>query len=167
MSVRPPRVRTITFIPCNRLIYQTQDLGSIGLLLVLQSRPPDLALYEISVRRPGTLPARTPRPDIRLPSDSTSRWTPLPSANASCYRARSGLSPPSYRPCRAHKKERRKSRRTCFFCVLSLFDHCHDHCHDQCSGIYYLQIPDVLTVVLPEDLTEVRTPDQLLPDPGS
>ena len=102
--MRPPRVRTITFIPCNRLIYQTQDLGSIGLLLVLQSRPPDLALYEISVRRPGTLPARTPRPDIRLPSDSTSRWTPLPSANASCYRARSGLSPPSYRPCRAHKK---------------------------------------------------------------
>ena len=40
---------------------------------------------------------------IRLPSDSISRWTPLPSANGSCYRVRSGLSPPSCRPCRAHK----------------------------------------------------------------
>ena len=40
--------------------------------------------------------------DIRLPSDSTLRWTPLPSANASCCRARSGLSPPSCCPCRAH-----------------------------------------------------------------
>jgi len=29
----------------------------------------------------------------------------LPSANASCYRARSGLSPPSYRPCRAHNRK--------------------------------------------------------------
>ena len=66
---------------------------------------PNSALYKISVRRPENLPARTPRPDIRLPSDSTSRWTPLPSANASCYRARSGLSPPSYRPCRAHAKK--------------------------------------------------------------
>ena len=42
------------------------------------------------------------RNNIRLPPDSTSRWTPLPLANASCYRARSGLSPPSYRPCLAH-----------------------------------------------------------------
>ncbi len=41
---------------------------------------------------------------IQLPSDSTLRWTPLPSASGSCYRARSGLSPPSYRPCRAHCK---------------------------------------------------------------
>ena len=39
---------------------------------------------------------------IRLPPDSTSRWTPLPSASGSCYQARSGLSPPSHRPCRAH-----------------------------------------------------------------
>lgn len=39
---------------------------------------------------------------LRLPSDSASRQTPLPLANASCYRARSGLSPPSCCPCRAH-----------------------------------------------------------------
>ena len=43
--------------------------------------------------------------DIRLPSDSTSRWTPLPSANASYCRARSGLSPPSCCPCWAHIRE--------------------------------------------------------------
>ncbi|TGA98742.1 hypothetical protein E4665_07780 [Sporolactobacillus shoreae] len=41
---------------------------------------------------------------LRLPSDSTSRWTPLPSANSSYCQACSGLSPPSCRPCRAHKK---------------------------------------------------------------
>ena len=29
----------------------------------------------------------------------------LPSASGSCYRVRSGLSPPSYRPCRAHSKK--------------------------------------------------------------
>ncbi|HAA34515.1 MAG TPA: hypothetical protein DCD97_04305, partial [Firmicutes bacterium] len=39
---------------------------------------------------------------LRLPSDSTSRWTPLPSASGSHCQAHSGLSPPSYRPCRAH-----------------------------------------------------------------
>jgi hypothetical protein len=42
---------------------------------------------------------------LRLPSDSTSRWTPLPSANGSHCQAHSGLSPPSYRPCRAHQKK--------------------------------------------------------------
>jgi hypothetical protein len=41
---------------------------------------------------------------LRLPSDSTSRWTPLPSANSSCCQACRGLSPPSYRPCWAHIK---------------------------------------------------------------
>ncbi len=60
------------------------------------------ALYKVSVRRLRTLPTVDFRNSIRLPSDSISRWTPLPSANASCYRARSGLSPPSYRSCWAH-----------------------------------------------------------------
>ena len=43
-------------------------------------------------------------PNIRLSSDSTSRWTPLPLAKSSRYRATSGLSP--YRTCahRAHIK---------------------------------------------------------------
>ena len=65
---------------------------------------PCTAYYVISVRRFGSLPAKVPHLDIRLPSDSTSRWTPLPSANASYCRARSGLSPPSCYPCRAHYK---------------------------------------------------------------
>jgi hypothetical protein len=43
-----------------------------------------------------------PRFCLQLPSDSTSQWTPLLSANSSCCQAYSGLSPPSYRPCRAH-----------------------------------------------------------------
>src|SRR5699024_707531 len=41
---------------------------------------------------------------LQLPSDSASRRTPLPSANSSYCQACSGLSPPSYSPCRAHLK---------------------------------------------------------------
>ena len=63
---------------------------------------PCTACYVISVRRFGSLPAKISRLDIRLPSDSTSRWTPLPSANASYCRARCGLSPLSCCLCRAH-----------------------------------------------------------------
>mgnify|MGYP007017317689 CR=1 FL=1 len=46
-----------------------------------------------------------PRFCLRLPSDSTSQWTPLPLASGSHYQAHSGLSPPSYRPCWAHKRK--------------------------------------------------------------
>src|SRR5437762_3929866 len=42
---------------------------------------------------------------LRLPSDSTSRWIPLPLANSSYYQAYNGLSPPSYSPCRAHTEK--------------------------------------------------------------
>ena len=42
---------------------------------------------------------------LRLPSDSSSRWTPLLSANTSHCRAYSGLSPPSYCPCRAYQQK--------------------------------------------------------------
>ena len=74
------------------------------------------ALYAISVRQSGTLPAEALFSlCIRLPSDSTSRWTPLPSANASYHRAHSGLSPPSYCPCRAHQKESGALLRSAFF----------------------------------------------------
>ena len=62
---------------------------------------PCTAYYVIPVRRFGSLPASVFFADIRLPSDSTSRWTPLPSANASYCRARSGLAPPSCCPCRS------------------------------------------------------------------
>ncbi|BAK94273.1 hypothetical protein TEH_09460 [Tetragenococcus halophilus NBRC 12172] len=42
---------------------------------------------------------------LQLPSDSASRRTPLLLANSSYCQACSGLSPPSYRPCRAHKNQ--------------------------------------------------------------
>ena len=73
---------------------------------------PFAAYYVISVRRFRSLPAKAPHLDIRLPSDSTSRWTPLPSANASYCRARSGLSPPSCCPCRAHYEKRTACRQS-------------------------------------------------------
>ena len=67
----------------------------MGLCFELQTCPPSTGLnMRFLFVGPGLC--------LRLPSDSTSRWTPLPLANASCYRARSGLAPPSYRPCRAH-----------------------------------------------------------------
>ena len=46
-----------------------------------------------------------PRLCRRLPSDSTSRWTPLPLANSSYCQVCSGLSPPSCNACRAHYKK--------------------------------------------------------------
>ena len=57
--------------------------------------------------RSGFCPSRVsilPR-DIRLPSDSTSRWTPLPSAGVSHCQARNGLSPSSCHPCRVHHEK--------------------------------------------------------------
>lgn len=56
-----------------------------------------------------------PRVCIRLLSDSTSRWTPLPSANSSCCQACSGLSPPSLQICRAHKMRERQKAAPCFY----------------------------------------------------
>jgi len=52
---------------------------------------------------------------LQLPSVSASRRTPLPLANASYYQARSGLTPPSYRPCRAHKE---KAQHSIIYAVL-------------------------------------------------
>ena len=61
------------------------------------------ALYAVSVRQTEVLPAETLFSlYIRLPSDSTSRWTPLSLANSSYCQVCSGLSPPSCNACRAH-----------------------------------------------------------------
>ena len=88
-----------------------QSSGSIGLCLVWQTRPLCIASYAISVRQTGSLPVSALHClHIRLPSDSTSRWTPLPSANSSYCQVCSGLSPPSYCPCRAHPKKRGRCR---------------------------------------------------------
>ena len=58
--------------------------------------------------------------DIRLPSNSTSRWTPLPSVNASYCRARCGLSPLSCCSCRAHTKRQQKLPCPCYRSSLHL-----------------------------------------------
>ena len=58
--------------------------------------------------------------DIRLPSDSTSQWTPLPSANASYCRARCGLSPLSCCSCRAHQKKTAAGVSPCRRCVYAV-----------------------------------------------
>ena len=81
-----------------------RDSNSIGLLLVVQGHP---SLSSLILRFLFVCPKLCPAVNlstsaIRLPSDSTSQWIPLPLANGSCYRVRSRLSPPSYRPCRAH-----------------------------------------------------------------
>ena len=63
---------------------------------------------------------------FQLPSDSTSRWTPLPSANSSYCQACSGLSPPSYRPCWAHNQKRSSVilTRSIFPCFSFKFSDC-------------------------------------------
>ena len=62
-----------------------------------------------------------PRVCLRLPSDSASQRTSLPSANSSYCQACSGLSPPSYRPCRAHNVKKQPMILVitgCFFTLL-------------------------------------------------
>lgn len=78
--------------------------GALDFFLFGRVVRPKSAFYAISVRQSGALPAKALLSlYIRLPSNSASRRTPLPSANASRCRAHSGLSPPSYCPCRAHR----------------------------------------------------------------
>jgi hypothetical protein len=93
-SVRPPRVRAITFIPCNCCIY-CRELGQYWILFCkANSSIPIQPCIQFLFVSSGLC--------LRLPSDSTSRWTPLPFANSSYCQVCSGLSPPSYSPCRAH-----------------------------------------------------------------
>ena len=98
LPVRPPRVRAITFPSCICHIY-TMGFGQYwtSLCLASSSVPQLPYMWFLFVR---------PRVCLRLPSDSASRRTPLPSANSSYCQACSGLSPPSYRSCRAHKENR-------------------------------------------------------------
>ena len=72
-------------------------------------------------------------PNIRLSSDSTSRWTPLPLAKSSRYRATSGLSP--YRTCahRAHIIGSALAART----VRAIFA-----CRKK---LQFLEMPDIIT----------------------
>jgi hypothetical protein len=93
LPVRSPRVSAIS--PHVSATSTPWDSGSIGLHFVWQARPSHkcLIMSFLFVR---------PRVCLRLTSDSASRRTPLPSANSSYCQACRGLSPPSYRTCRAH-----------------------------------------------------------------
>ena len=97
VSRRPPRVRTTTFVPCSCRIYCRELRVALDFLVsgrVIRSIQPPMRFLFVSSEL-----------CLRLLSDSTSRRTPLPLANGSCYRARSGLSPPSRCPCRAHQQK--------------------------------------------------------------
>jgi len=94
---KSPRVRTITFLLCNRCIYCVK-LGQYWTSLSMASSS---ASFQPSMQFLFVGSGFC----LRLPSDSTSRWTPLPLANSSFCLACSGLSPPSYRPCRAHNNK--------------------------------------------------------------
>src|SRR5690606_34658650 len=108
--VRPPRVRAIAFLPCNRRIY-CMELGQYWTLFcTANSSIPIQPYMQFLFVGSGFC--------LRLPSDSTSRWTPLPLANSSYCQVCSGLSPPSYSPCRAHSKN--SSKQFLFTAVLML-----------------------------------------------
>ena len=84
-------------------IYRKRFRVAIGLCFVWQTYPRSRPYMRFLFVRPEFCPlGDLSTPKIRLSSDSTSRWTPLPLAKSSHYRATSGLSP--YRTCahRAH-----------------------------------------------------------------
>ena len=104
-SARPPQVSVTTFASYICCIY-TLKFGQYWTSFCsgnssLSSMP---SMQFLFVR---------PRLCRRLPSDSTSRWTPLPLANSSYCQVCSGLSPPSYNACRAHTVEK-DSKKVCY-----------------------------------------------------
>ena len=93
---RPPRVRTIAFIPSTRCIYRVES-GQYGTSFCLANSSTPLRPYmQFLFIEPGFC--------LQLLSDSTSRWTPLLLANSSYCQACEGLSPLGYYSCRAYKK---------------------------------------------------------------
>ena len=95
-SARPPRVSVITFTSYICCIYAL-NFGQYRTLFCLANSSISKRLFFMQF-----LFVR-PRFCLRLLSDSASRWTPLSLANSSYCHACSGLSPPSYYACRAHK----------------------------------------------------------------
>ena len=94
--VRPPRVRAITFLPCNCCIYCMELVQYRTLFCIANSSIPIQPCIQFLFVSSGFC--------LRLLSDSVSRRTPLPSANSSYCQVCSGLPPPSYSPCRAHNQ---------------------------------------------------------------
>ena len=96
-SARPPRVSVTTFASYICCIY-TLKFGQYGTLFCCgNSSVSSMPLMQFLFVRP--------RLCLRLPSDSASRRTPLPSANSSYCQVCSGLSPPSDNTCRAHTQK--------------------------------------------------------------
>ncbi|PNK84411.1 hypothetical protein CEQ34_010810 [Staphylococcus aureus] len=71
---------------------------------------------------------------VRLPSDSTSQWTPLSFANSSYYQACNGLSPSSCYPCQAHYKNVicHLIVRTTYYAFGNYFDFLLNRCSCNC-----------------------------------
>ena len=113
MSIRPPRVRMITFHSCHCLIY-CKRFVQYRISLCTASSSVSIQPYMRFLFVSASI-------CVRLPSDSTSRWTPLSFANSSYCKACSGLSPPSYHPCRAHCKKIPSLVRDEIFVVPPLF----------------------------------------------
>ena len=96
-SMRSHRVRTMTFFPYTCCIYHVNSVQYRTLVCLATSSGSLWPCMQFLFVRPGIC--------FRLPLDSTSQWTPLPSANTSYCQACSGLTPYSHCPCRAHLNE--------------------------------------------------------------
>ena len=99
-AARPPRVNVTAFTSYICCIY-TLEFGQFRTLFCLaNSFVSSMPYMQFLFVRPGLC--------FGLPSDSASRWMPLPSADSS-YRlacSGSGLSPPCCIACRAHQNTR-------------------------------------------------------------
>ena len=95
--VRPPRVSDTVFASYICRIYAPESGQYRTSFWCENSSAPDTPYMQFLFVRP--------RFCLRLPSDSASRRTPLPSANSSYCQACSGLPPPSCIACRAHKQQ--------------------------------------------------------------
>ena len=92
--MRPPRVSVTTFTSYICCIYILKFGQYWTLLCMGSSSVSSMPCMQFLFVRPRLCRG--------LPSDSTSRWTPLPLANSSYCQVCSGLSPPSDSACRAH-----------------------------------------------------------------
>ena len=106
--VRKTSPGTHTFFPSLPAAFTVERIRvAIGLCFSWQTYPHLRPYMRFLFVRPEFCPlGDLSTPNIRLSSDSTSRWTPLPLAKSFRYRATSGLSP--YRTCahRAHIRNR-------------------------------------------------------------
>src|SRR5699024_9972322 len=95
--VRSPRVRAITFLPCNCCIYYMELVQYRTSFCFANSSIPSQPYMQFLFVSSGFC--------LRLPSDSVSRQTPVPLANSVYCQSCSRLSTPSYSPCLAHLKK--------------------------------------------------------------